>query len=157
MIAGLTCAGVLLLATGSDGVPRWTLDAGPRTAILAFVAVLAVLSFATLTGNRYLGQASAALDRSDTAAAARAAHRAEKWAPWSTEALERQADAALADGSFDQARQLYREAIAKDGGDWKLWLGLALASNGDARRHALDRAASLNPLGAQVRQLRAGG
>ena len=68
--------------------------------------------------------------------------------------LERQADAALADGSIDQARRLYREALAKDDGDWELWLGLALASEGDAQRRALDRAASLNPLDTQIRQLR---
>jgi tetratricopeptide (TPR) repeat protein len=108
----------------------------------------------TLTGNRYLGQASAALDRADSAVAAREARRAERWAPWSADALERQADAALADGSLDGARRLYREAIAKDSGDWELWLGLALASEGDAKRQALDQAASLNPLGTQIRQLR---
>ena len=59
-----------------------------------------------------------------------------------------------ADGSLGRARRLYREAIAKDDGDWELWLGLALASEGDAQRRALDRAASLNPLGTQIRQLR---
>jgi Flp pilus assembly protein TadD len=117
--------------------------------------VLAVLSFVTLTSNRYLGQASGALDRADTAAAARDARRAETWAPWSTDALERQADAALAEGETSRARRLYREAIAKDSGDWELWLGLALASNGDGMRRALERAASLNPLGAQIGQLRA--
>ncbi len=153
MIAGLTCAGVLLMTNGVAGW-RWTLGIPSRGASLAVVVALSVLSFVTLTGNRYLGQASAALDRADTAAAARDAHRAEGWAPWSTDALERQADAALADGSVDRARRLYREALAKDDGDWELWLGLALASEGDAQRRALDRAASLNPLGTQIGQLR---
>ena len=153
MIAGLTCAGVLLLANGVPG-RGWTLGIRSRGVALAVVIALAVLSFVTLTGNRHLGQASAALDRADTVAAARDARQAEDWAPWSTDVLERQADAALADGSIDQARRLYREALAKDDGDWELWLGLALASEGDAQRRALDRAASLNPLDTQIRQLR---
>jgi hypothetical protein len=153
MIAGLTCAGVLLLV---DGVPDrgWTLGATSRGVSLAIVVGLGVLSFVTMTGNRHLGQASAALDRADTAAAERDARRAADWAPWSTDALERRADAALVDGSVAEARRLYREALAKDDGDWELWLGLALASEGDSRRHALDRAASLNPLGTQIAQLR---
>ena len=98
-----------------------------------------MLSFVTLTSNRYLGQTAAALDRADTAAAARDARRAESWAPWSTDAIEIQADAALADGSLERARRLYREALAEDDGDWELWLGLALASEGDARRALLPR------------------
>ncbi len=153
MIAGLTCAGVLLLANGVPG-RGWTLGIRSRGVALAVVIALAVLSFVTLTGNRHLGQASAALDRADTVAAARDARRAEDWAPWSTDVLERQADAALADGSIDQARRLYREALAKDDGDWELWLGLALASEDNAQRRALDRAGSLNPLDTQIRQLR---
>ncbi len=43
-------------------------------------------------------------------------------------------DAALLGGSLADARQLYSQAIAKDDGDWELWLGLALASEGDARK-----------------------
>jgi Flp pilus assembly protein TadD len=154
ILVGLTCAGVLLLARGDYDTRRWTLGSGPRAAILATIAVLSVLSFVTLTSNRYLGQASAALNRSDPAEAAREARRAERWAPWSTDALERQADAALSDGSFEAARRLYREAIAKDTGDWELWLGLALASDGNAKRRALDRAAALNPLATEIQQLR---
>jgi hypothetical protein len=153
VLAGLTCAGVLVLA---DGAPRpgWTLGVAPRGATVALLVALAVLSFVTLTGNRYLGQASAALDRADAATAARNARRAARWTPWSTEALERQADAALADGSLARARLLYGKAIAKDDGDWEPWLGLALASEGRAQRRALVRAAALNPLGGQIAELR---
>ena len=153
MIVALTCAAVLLLAQ-TEGARRWAPGAGPRAACLALIALLSVVSFVTLTSNRYLGQASAALNRSDTAQAAADARRAERWAPWSTDALERQADAALVDGSFERARRLYLAAIAKDSGDWELWLGLSLSSEGDARRDALERASSLNPLATEIRQLR---
>jgi hypothetical protein len=57
-------------------------------------------------------------------------------------------------GSLGRARRLYREAIAKDDGNWEPWLGLALASKGDAQRRALDRAAALNPLATEIGQLR---
>jgi len=143
-----------MLAHGAEGTRRWTLGAGPRAACLAVIAALTVLSFVTLTGNRYLRQSSEALDRNDNAAAARQARRAARWTPWSTEALQRQADAILVDGSLARARRLYREAIAKDDGNWELWLGLTLASKSDARRRALDRATSLNPLATEIRQLR---
>jgi O-antigen ligase len=155
MIAGLTCAGVLLLADGEHR-RELTLGGWARGGSIAFMAALAVFSFVTLTGNRYLGQASGALDRSETATAARDARRAARWAPWSADALELQADAALADGDYADARRLYRRAIAKDGGDWELWLDLALASTGDARRHAIDQAVALNPLGRAIEQLRSG-
>ena len=155
MIAGLTCAGVLLLADGEHR-RELTLGGWARGGSIAFMAALAVFSFVTLTGNRYLGQASGALDRSETATAARDARRAAGWAPWSADALELQAGAALADGDSAAARRLYRRAIAKDGGDWELWLDLALASEGDARRRALDRAATLNPLAKAIEQLRTG-
>ena len=154
MIVGLTCAGVLLLAHGAEGTRRWTLGTGSRAACLAFIAVLGVLSFVTLTSNRYLGQASAALNRADYGAAVRDASRAARWAPWSTKALRLQADATLVEGSLVRARLLYAEALAKDDGDWELWLGLALANEKNARREALDRAALLNPLSTEIRQLR---
>ena len=156
MIAGLTCAGVLLLADGARGTGKWTVGGGSRVVILGAIVAFSVLSFVTLTANRYLGQASAALDRGDATVAMRDAKRSARWAPWSTEALERRGDAALLDGSSAGARRFYTQAIAKDDGDWELWLGLALASQGDARRHALARATALNPLSVEVRRLRRG-
>jgi hypothetical protein len=156
IIAGLTCAGVILLADDARGPGRWTVGSGFRVVILGAIVSLSVLSFVTLTANRYVGQASAALDRSDATLAARDGRRAAHWTPWSTDAVERQADAALLAGSFADARRLYGQAIAKDDGDWELWLGLALATHGDARRHALARATVLNPLSGQIRQVRSG-
>ena len=55
MIAGLTCAGVLLLSNGRPPL-GWTLGIASRGVTLAVVVVLGVLSFVTLTGNRYLGR-----------------------------------------------------------------------------------------------------
>ena len=131
MIAGLTCAGVLLLASAASGA--WTLGARIAGASVRVVGALALFSFVTLTGNRYLGQAPAALDRAETAAAARDAAPAERWAPWSADALERQAEQRSRMGRSTEPAGSIARAIAKDGGDWELWLGLALASEGDAK------------------------
>jgi tetratricopeptide (TPR) repeat protein len=154
MIAGLACAGVLLLLHREDGARQWTLGTATRGVSLAVLAVLTVLSFATLTGNRYLSESVTAFNRYDIPAAIRDARQAQRWAPWSTDALQSEADAIAVNGSFADARRLYREALAKDDGDWELWLGLALASEGDERRRYFERAASLNPLDTQIRQLR---
>ncbi len=51
MIAGLTCAGVLLLADGARGTGKWTVGGGSRVVILGAVVALSVLSFVTLTGE----------------------------------------------------------------------------------------------------------
>ncbi|MBA3562106.1 MAG: O-antigen ligase family protein [Actinobacteria bacterium] len=154
MIVGLTCAGVLLLVHRGSGARQWTLGPAVRGISLVLIVILAAFSFLTMTGNRYLGQASEAFNRYDLDSAVRDARRAQRWAPWSTEALQSEADALVADGSFAQARARYREALAEEGGNWALWLGLALASQREARRAALERAASLNPLDGQIRQLR---
>jgi hypothetical protein len=153
MVAGLICAGVLLLVDRAAARPHLLLGARLRAFLLVAAGALAAFSFVTLTSNRYLGEAGAALNRTDGPEAARAAARAETWAPWSTDALERQADAALLEGDLDRARRFYSRAIAKDSGDWELWLGLALASKGDAERQAFRHAAALNPLGTEVQQL----
>jgi tetratricopeptide (TPR) repeat protein len=125
-----------------------------RGITLGLFAALAVISFATLTGNRYLSQSAAAYNRYDLTAAVRDARRARDWAPWSTDALQAEADAVAVDGSLAEARRLYRRALAKDSRNWALWFGLALASEGEARRRNLERAAALNPLQTEIRQLR---
>jgi hypothetical protein len=154
MLVGLACAGVLLLVHRAGGARERTLGTAARATALVLVVAVAAFSFATMTGNRYVSQATAAFNRYDLESAVREAREAQRWAPWSTEAIQSEADALVADGSFAEARRLYREALAKDDGNWALWLGLALASQGDARRTALERAAALNPLDTQIRQLR---
>ena len=154
IIVGLACAGVLLLLDRTEGVRQWTFGPTARGISLGVLAVLAVFSFVTLTGNRYLSQSTAAFNRYDMTVAIRDAREAQRWAPWSTDALQSEADAVAVDGSLVEARRLYRQALAKDSGDWELWFGLALASEGEARRLNLERAASLNPLQTEIRELR---
>jgi hypothetical protein len=50
------------------------------------------------------------------------------------------------------ARDSYRVAIDKDPRDWALWFELAQASQGRARRVALERALRLNPRSPEISQ-----
>ena len=155
-LCGLACAGALL----ASGDRRWSdAAAAPRRlARLSAVTVLLVASafaFVAMVGNRALDQARAAADKDDVTAMIRNARTAARWAPWSSEPLGIQADAALERGTMAQARTLYREAIAKDPHDWEYWFGLALAAEGPERQRALARAAQLDPLAAEIAQLRA--
>ena len=65
-------------------------------------------------------------------------------------------EAQLERGELDRARGSFREGLSRDDGDSELWLDLALASEGQARREALDRAARLNPRDPDLEDLRGG-
>ena len=60
----------------------------------------------------------------------------------------------LGRGDLVAARRSFRVAIAKDSQNWGLWLELAEASKGAARRRALDRASRLAPRSTEVADLR---
>ena len=71
---------------------------------------------------------------------------------WATSVLL--GDVQLARGDLRTARQSFRTAIAKDHANWTLWLDLAKASKGRARRQALSRAAALAPRSPEIAELR---
>ena len=121
-----------------------------RLAGVSLLLLASAFAFVAMNGNRALAQARSAANADDMAAAGRHARTAARWAPWSSEPLAIQADAALERGDLAQARRLYGEAIRKDGQDWEYWFGLALASNGRAKQQALARAAQLNPLAGEI-------
>jgi O-Antigen ligase len=155
-ICGFTFAGCALIAARNTARP---VAIGSRARVVGVPALLIASGFAfvAMTGNRALGQADRASDRADPAAVARYARTAGSWAPWSSEPIRLEADAALERGALTRARRLYGKAIAKDPRNWELWLSLALASDGPARSGALVRAAELNPLDPQIKQLRGTG
>lgn len=155
-LCGLACAGSALIAARRADRP---LAIGSRARVVGMAALLLTSAFAfvAMIGNRALGEADRASDRADPVAVTRHARTAASWAPWSSEPIRLQAGAALERGAVMQARRLYRKAIAKDPRNWELWLNLALASEGRARRDALARAAQLNPLDGQLAQLRTTG
>ncbi|HSC91902.1 MAG TPA: O-antigen ligase family protein [Gaiellaceae bacterium] len=137
-------AGFVVLASARTGVTR-ELRPGVRAVALAALVPLLAAAAVAHGGNRAAATAEDALDRGDAAAALDAADRARRFAPWSTEALRLRAEARRLSGDDAGADADLAEAIALDDGDWRLWLDVALGSDGAARDRALDRAVALNP------------
>ncbi len=151
-VAAFVCAAALLaLAPGE----RRSTHRLPRLLGAAGCALIASLAIAGFVGNRFIERASDALDRAQPNNAAKAAHTARWWAPWSPVPWRLRGEAQLEQGNVADARSSFRRGLAKDSRDWELWLDLALVSDGTARRVALARAAALNPLDPEIRRLRA--
>ena len=98
----------------------------------AAALALALLALTAYAGNRELALGAAGSERS--------ARRAARLQPWSAEPRRVLGEAQLERGELEAARASFREGLSRDDGDWELWIDLALASDGDARRAAFDRA-----------------
>jgi hypothetical protein len=150
-VAALGCgAAALALARPQHAYPlRWPARAVGVTA----AAMLAAVAIVGLVGNGAVGASIAALRAGDYAAAEQHAARATTWAPWSAEPWRWMGEARLARGNAPGARRSFTAAVRREPSNWALWYGLALASEGPARRRALARAGGLNPLSPEVRAL----
>jgi O-Antigen ligase len=152
-ITALLCGGALVVAARPAQAGR-TLTLSTRAAVLALVVPLVAFAFVLQVGNAAIANAARAADRGDAARAAAQARRAKAWNPWSYQPWELLGEVELARGDLGTARQSFRTAIAKDHANWTLWLGLAKASKGRARRQALARAAALAPRSPEIAELR---
>jgi O-antigen ligase len=142
-IAGLLCGAALTLAAPG----RRSLAPRIRWVALAVLAVLGTFAAVTWRGNQ-----AAAASTDDAAhgrypAALAEAHTAARLMPWDSEPWTLLGVVQLAVGDRRAARTDLRKAVAKDPRDWYPWYELARASTGGARRAALARATSLNPIG----------
>ena len=150
-LAALVCGvGLLLAARGAETAP---LMRSARGAGLALSALLGAVALVGLLGNWAAASSSDALDRAELRAAATDARSARRWEPWSAEPWRLLGESQLQAGEVEQARRSFLRGIAKDRGDWEVWLDLALATRGVERRDALDHVASLNPLSSELRDL----
>ena len=145
----LLCAAALL-STDATPQPR-PVSPRLRFATLALLLPLVLVAIAIQIGNSSLANASAALDRGDAGQAARLAHRAHTWQPWSSEPWQVLGEAELARGRVVAARTDLQRALARDRLDWSLWYDLAQASAGHARTQALREARRLNPRAIELR------
>jgi len=150
-IAALVCAvAALALARPARAhALRWP----ARAAGLTVAAALAALALVGLVGNGAVGASVAALRAGDPVASEREAIRASRWAPWSAEPWRWMGEARLARGDTAGARHAFAAAVRREPRNWTFWYGLALASDGVARRAALFHAWALNPRGDEVRAL----
>ena len=143
-VTALACA---VAATAPPTGPRI-----PRLVAILPVVLCAVAVFA-YAGNRTLGEATAAADRADARLSADRSRAATRLQPWSGEPWRSLGEAQLTLGDTEAARRSFRRGLDRDDGDWELWLDLGLASDGGAQRAAWSRAASLNPLSPELKEL----
>jgi hypothetical protein len=142
-VPALVCAVALLLSARRHWTP---LGSVPRRVGGAAALALAVLALTAYAGNRELALGETGSERS--------ARRAARLQPWSAEPWRVLGEAQLERGELEAARASFREGLSRDDGDWELWIDLALASDGDARRAAFDRAVRLNPRDPDLPELR---
>ena len=140
-----------LLAAGPE--PR-ALGGRTRGVLLGLAVAVAALGLLGLAGNAPLAAAEDAARTGRWAEAERHARTATRWNPWSAAAWQVRAEAQAETGRPRQARESLRRALELAPRDWVLWYDLGNVSRGDARRQAYERAAALNPLGANVGVLR---
>jgi hypothetical protein len=141
---GALC-GVSLLLAARPSFDLRPLGGAGRWAVGAAAVCLSVLAAIGLTGNMALSRSNHALTTGDWTAAASSARTAHGWMPWSPAPWEALGRAQLGAGFAHDARESLREAIDLDSRDWELWYRLAAASQGNARRAALQQAHRLYP------------
>ena len=139
----------LLSSRSSDGAAT---SIGPRVRVVGIgvATVLAALVFVALLGNTALEKSDAAAGTGHWRAAEQQARTAIRWTPWSSQGWQRLAEAQTALHDRPAARRSLARALAKDRGDWVLWLDLAGATRGDAQAAAIRQAFRLNPRGSEL-------
>jgi hypothetical protein len=150
--AGLLC-GVALVASVGPDVPQLSLGLRGRVVAAVVTFALVAFAFASVMANVPLNSAQGAADSGNWAASASAARKASGWAPWSSQPWRLLGEAQLAQGQIAAARKSFRTAVAKDPGDWELWLDLGIAGAGAEQRRALATAIRLNPRDPSIRGL----
>jgi len=151
--AALVC-GMAILAASRPTVADRPVQPALWGVTAAAMLVVAVFSFAGIVGNGALADAEDAARASAPARAEHHALRAEKWQPWSAEALRVAGEAQLALGRRADAHLTLSNAVARDPLNWELWFDLAVARDGRARARAARRAERLNPLSPQIAEAR---
>jgi tetratricopeptide (TPR) repeat protein len=159
-LAGVTLAATLagsacvLAVREQDEGERLHLRSAHRNMAVGLLLALAVAAFVGLLGNAAAAKSEAAARSGDFPVALSYAHRAIRWAPWSSVGWKDLGEAQLALHQLGPARRSLRKAIAKDPRNWVLWLDLSAASDGATQRAALDRALQLNRLSPDLADFR---
>jgi O-antigen ligase/polysaccharide polymerase Wzy-like membrane protein len=152
-LTALFCGAALLISARSQSRTR-EVSLPLRALIVAVTVAAGAFAFVGLISNSALSASNRATLREDWPQAEAEARKAIRWAPWSSEGWRLLGEADLQQAKLVSARVSFRKAIAKDRGDWNLWLDLALASEGKARRAAASAALRLNPHSQVIAQIR---
>lgn len=151
-MTALICAAALLVsARHQEGLSYLT--ARVRVVAAAVVAVVVAFALVGLIGNSALSASANATAKENWHTADAQARKATNWAPWSSEGWRLLGESELEQAKFAAARLNFQKAIAKSPKDWNLWLDLALASGGTAKRRAALEALRLNPRSPEIAQI----
>jgi hypothetical protein len=154
-LVAVFCAGACVAGAKEPAEER-PLMARARAVAATALVLAAAVALAGLPGNSALSAAGAANRRDDEDTAVARARTAIRWTPWSAEGWQQLGEAQLGLGDLGAARHSLRRAIAKDRGNWVLWLDLAAATRGAERSAALAEARRLNPLGPELKGFASG-
>lgn len=141
--------GSLLVIAAREGSSR-VLGLGPRVAGATAVVIASMAMIVAYLGNGALARAQNAVADKSYATAVNDANRARRLMPWSPWPYITRGDAELAAGDLAAARTSYRHAVAIDSGEWRAWLGVALASSGHSRAAAFAYARRLYPTSLEI-------
>ena len=144
LLAFFIGAALVVAARKDERAPRTT-GRPLRIAIGVGALLAAGVAFVGLIGNIALARSNTAFLARNGAKAVAEASTARKWAPWSAQALVDLGQGRVLVGERHAGLEAFREAAAKDPGDWETWFDIAAATSGAAHRAALARARSLNP------------
>jgi hypothetical protein len=147
-LAALVTGAALVVAARGDGARLVSNPARVAVGVAAAVASLAAI-LAGL-GNSALANSFSATERRELDAALVDAERARQLMPWSGRPWLARGEAEFAGGDVTGAEASFRRAIERDASDWRAWLDLALVTDGDARRAALQRARALYPRSTEI-------
>ena len=143
-LAALVC-GAAIVAAASSPEPAPTLRPRPGALLVGVLLAVSALAFAGVAGHAALARSQAAAAAGAPLEAAEHARVAARWQPWSGEPWRLRGDALLAGGQAARARATFHRGLQRDPGSWRLWAGLSLASRGEKRRLAAERAERLRP------------
>jgi tetratricopeptide (TPR) repeat protein len=149
-LAALACGWACVLAERDDDAPARELSLAARAASGVALAAVSAVALVGLLGNSALESSDAAMRAGRWQAAEADAHKAIRWTPWSAAGWQRLAEAQLGAGRRAEARRTLQRALAKDRGNWVLWLDLAAATRDQAQITALNEAIRLNPLASEI-------
>jgi O-antigen ligase len=152
-LAGLLCGAVLLVAARRTATLR-SLSVAVRAGGLVAAVAFGAFAFVGLIGNSALSASNHARGAGRFQEAEHQAAKARRLMPWSPDPWAALGKAQYAQGDFRSARASFRDAIAKDSGNWTLWFDLGAVSRGAARKRALDHASALNPHSYEILDLR---
>jgi hypothetical protein len=116
-----------------------------RAGGIAIAVGLSAVALVGLVGNTALEASNAATAAGHWRSAERHARIAVRWMPWSSAGWQALAEAELAGHRRVDGRRSLDRALAKDPGNWVLWMDLVGATRGAEQRAALRQAFRLNP------------